>query len=257
MTIDKDTLDSVLRRIQKLLAIAADDRANPEEAASAAAMAEKTMRKYQLDHMDVVMAGIKKREGMTEECVLATALRPHEIVRNVPLWAQFIAVQVAKLMDVYADTHFQRPHRVIRFRGFESDVKIAAWQYSYLVATVNRLCTDFKKTDAYLMASSQKVMNSYRMGVAQGICDSLKAALESKTRELGLTGGAAATSGSLMVIAKTQAVAEYVGREIEYGTTRSQTSQGSAYRDGRRDGRAVDVNRRAVGNSQSTKRIEG
>lgn len=33
-----DNLDSIMRRVQKLLAIAQDDRANPNEAAAAAAM---------------------------------------------------------------------------------------------------------------------------------------------------------------------------------------------------------------------------
>lgn len=51
-------LDAVIRRVQKLLAIAQDDRANEHEAAAAAAQAEKLMRKFQIDHTDFIETGV-------------------------------------------------------------------------------------------------------------------------------------------------------------------------------------------------------
>ena len=45
---NKETPDNVLRRVQKLMAIANDTRADPNEAASAAAHAANIMQKYGL-----------------------------------------------------------------------------------------------------------------------------------------------------------------------------------------------------------------
>ena len=67
--------DSILRRIQKLLAIAGDDRADPNEAAAAAGMAEKVMRKYQIDHAELIMNGLKQGHDLsTEDIALAAGM---------------------------------------------------------------------------------------------------------------------------------------------------------------------------------------
>lgn len=62
-----ENLEGVLRRIQKLLAIANDSRANPEEAAAAASMAHKIMQKYQIDHTEVIMAEINRGDSMSKQ----------------------------------------------------------------------------------------------------------------------------------------------------------------------------------------------
>lgn len=247
--------DGVMRRIEKLLAIAQDHRADPNEAAAAARMAERIMRKYEIEHADVVMRSIKNQEDMDQKTVLATALRKHEVVRNVAPWVQWIAVCIGKLMDCKVDTCYERPHQVIRFSGFASDVKIAAWQLDYLCTTVNMLCEAFRKTDTYIQAESQRVMNSYRSGVAMGICSLLSEAKKSKDSDNVQESGQ--STGALIVLAKTKAVEEKFG-VIKYKKSETVTAQGNSFKQGHKDGRNVDVNRRAVGtNSSNTKLIGG
>ena len=78
-----ENLEGVMRRIQKLLAIANDGRGDPNEAASAAAMAEKMMRKYQLDNADIVAAVLMHAASamganLEDISVLAGALAAHQ-----------------------------------------------------------------------------------------------------------------------------------------------------------------------------------
>ena len=94
MTIENK--ESILRRIQKLLAIASDDRADPNEAAAAAGMAEKVMRKYQIDHAELIMTSLKQGHDLGTEDVIASAKTNGTKVLKVPAWAGWIAVAVSR-----------------------------------------------------------------------------------------------------------------------------------------------------------------
>lgn len=245
-TFDKD---AVMRRVQKLLAIAQDDRANPHEAASAAAMAEKIMRKYQLDHAEVIMTKIKAGEDMETVEVVCSAKTNGTRVKVVPPWAQELAIQIAKLTDTGCRIGVQRTgqcHACVRFYGYSSDVKLAAWMLDYLVATVNRLCNEFKDTPAYAIGGRGEV-NSYRLGVAIGIGKQLRAQLAEKQAD---QQGRAA--GTALMVVKQQAITEKYGITFEYGTKKTGVARGNSFAEGVRDGRRVDINRRAVENKQST-----
>ena len=243
MTIEN--LEGVMRRIQKLLAIAQDDRANPAEAAAAASMAEKVMRKYQLDHADILLASMKRGDDMgTEDCV-ATAKTNGTAVKVIPPWANWIAVQVAYLHDCGARQTKVAADVAIRFYGFKTDVQIAAWTYSYLIATVNRLCRQFREAPEYIIGG-RKTMNSYRLGVSTGILQALKKLIAEKAAEM-----QQASSSRALVLTKTQAVAERFGAMVTHNTGTKQMRDVHAYSKGVIDGRSVDVARRAVGASSS------
>jgi hypothetical protein len=85
-----------------LLAIASDDRADPNEAAAAAGMAEKVMRKYQIDHAELIMNGLKQGHDLSTEDVVATAKTNGTKVKQVPAWAGWIAVAVSKFTECSA-----------------------------------------------------------------------------------------------------------------------------------------------------------
>ncbi len=242
-----DNLDAVMRRIQKLLAMAEDGRGDPNEAAAAASMAAKLMRKFQLDHADVVMASLKRDSEFDEVDVVATAKTNGTRVQAIPTWAQWIAVEVARLNDVrvvISSTQTAKGREAcLRFMGFKADTQVAGWTLSYLVETVNRLCVAFRKNPTYLIHGRTE-MNAYRHGVVTGINLNLRNAQQAKAAE-----NAQVSSGRDLVVAKAQALDAKYG-EFKTGKT-SKVNTGRAFGDGVRDGRQVDVERRAVGTSQA------
>ena len=243
--------ESILRRIQKLLAIASDDRADPNEAAAAAGMAEKVMRKYQIDHAELIMAGLKQGNDLDTEDVIASAKTNGTKVKQVPPWAGWIAVAVSKLNECSASIVTTADgEKAVRFYGFTEDVKLASWTFSYLVATTNRLVTAYKATEDYARGG-RVVLHSYRQGVATGIVKALKELIQKKAQET-----KASSAGSALVVAKAQAIAERYGHHPTRRATAKVNRGSEAFQTGVQDGRAVDVGRRAVtGNQPSVKLI--
>lgn len=249
MTIENK--ESILRRIQKLLAIASDDRADPNEAAAAAGMAEKVMRKYQIDHAELIMTSLKQGHDLGTEDVVATAKTNGTKVKQVPAWAGWIAVAVSRFTECSASAvTLPSGEKAVRFYGFSEDVKLASWTFSYLVATTNRLVTAYKATEDYAQGG-RAVLNSYRQGVATGILKALKELTEKKAQET-----KASAAGSALVVAKAQAIAEAYGNHPTRRTKTKVAASSGAFLAGVQDGRAVDVGRRAVtSNTSSTLRL--
>ena len=245
-----ENLDSVMRRIQKLLAIANDDRADPNEAAAAASMAEKVMRKYQLEHADVIMASLLKGDDLATAEVVATAKTNGTKVKQVPLWANWLAVKVAEFNDVGARLGTTKGGEAcVRFYGFSSDVQVAEWIFNYLVSTVNRLVDGYKDSADYRL-NGRKVLNAYRQGVTTGILTKLLASIAEKKAEAEST---AATTGRDLVVVKQNAIEKRFGDFGYSKKSKTSVQRGNAFSHGVRDGQKVDVTRRAVtGSSSST-----
>jgi hypothetical protein len=242
---DVPNREAILRRVQKLLAIAQDTRADPNEAAAAASQAEKIMRKFQLDMGEVLVQSIKRGEDLGTEDVICTAKTNGTPVDKVPPWAGWIAFNVAELHDCgyrYGVTKDAkgRSNTCVRFYGYTADVQVASWTLQYLVETVNRLCTQFRDDLSYKLGG-RSVMDSYRKGVALGICSVLKKAKAAKDAEM-----QQAVASRALVVVKAQAVAERYG-EFTYKNRKSRMSDGDAYSRGMDDGRRVDVHLRAIG----------
>lgn len=243
--------DSIMRRVRKLLAIAEDGRANPHEAASAAAMASKIMRKYQLEHADLVLVELRSGTEVNTEEVKATAKTNGTPVKEVPPWASWIGLQVARLNDCGCRLgHSAVGEKVVRFYGYSSDTKVAAYMFSYLVDTVNRLCREFIKTSEDYRVYGRRVVNGYRQGVAQGIVDTLKKEIAAKQAE-----EATPSSGTSLVVVKKEAVVEKFGNV--YGERRGTTkvSRGESFSAGFRDGQQVTV-RKGVTGGGATARLK-
>ncbi|USN16340.1 hypothetical protein PLUTO_00240 [Luteibacter phage vB_LflM-Pluto] len=129
-------IEKVKDRIAKLLRMA-EDVSSPHEAAIAAQRARSLMDKYQIDASDLNGDFV---ESMTEE-------RATRDYTNVPTYADFIAVGVAKLNDCHVRRGTGAPNAkagryktYIKFQGFESDVRLCIAMFEYLTKTVDRLC---------------------------------------------------------------------------------------------------------------------
>lgn len=240
-----DNLEAIMRRIQKLLAIAQDGRANPNEAAAAAGMAERIMRKYQLENSDLVIKGIKSGEDMGTADSICTAKTNGTRIKTVPLWASWMASTIADLNNCGviivrdASTDYEAK---VRFMGYKGDVQVSKYMLDYLVGTTLNLCKDFKNTQQYLN-HGRSAMASFRSGVALGIRSSLLALIEDKkAQEVEQV-----KTGTSLVVIKQAAIEEKFGA---VGFTRktavTKTTQGNAHWSGYIEGRKVDVNRRGV-----------
>jgi hypothetical protein len=234
--------EAILRRIAKLLAIAQDDRANPEEAAAAAGMAERIMRKYQIENADVIVASLKAGNDMETADSVATAKTNGTKVERTPPWAQWLAVAIAGLNNTGArNTLMADGQAGIRFYGFKADVQVAKFMFDYLVATTNRLCVQYRSSVEYQIGG-RRVMNSYRQGVSMGILAAVRKQTQAKTAE-----AQTSSSGTSLMVVKQQAIAERFGSVFKTKTGKSSVSRGDSFAKGYVDGRSVDVNRRGVG----------
>lgn len=241
-------LEGVMRRVHKLLAIANDERANPAEAAAAASQAEKIMRKYQIDHLDLMKAEFKKATNFDfVDCAVRMKMHNPVPPKIVPLWAQFVATEVAKLHDVQARQARTSAGTVIRFSGFKMDAEVAAWTFDYLVRNIINNCREFQRE----MTREKSESNSYRMGFVKSINRSLIALRKQKEDE-----AKTLSSGRELMIVKAQAIAEHFG-EVRYKEKAYASPQDAeAFTQGLIDGKKIDVARRAVShNPDSVLRI--
>jgi len=234
-----ENLESVKRRVQKLLAIAEHERSDPNEAAAAAGMAEKIMRKYQLDYADVIMAALKKGDDLSTEDIVCTAKTNGTKTKVVSTWVGMIAVAVAELTECGCRASWTEEFEAcVRFFGYTADVQLASWMLGYLVATTNRLCDEYKKTDEY-MIGGRRILNSYRQGVSIGITQAIRALVAAKKSEVQTNAGT-----SLMVV-KQDAIAAKYG-EFKTRTPKTKVSHGESFFQGLSDGRKVDISQRPL-----------
>jgi len=243
-----ENLDSVMRRIAKLLAIAQDDRANPAEAAAAAGMAERIMRKYQLEHSDIIIQDLKTGDALdTADCVASAKTNGTKVV-DVPVWANWMATKVAQLNSCGARIVMTASgDKGFRFYGYVADVQVAKYMFDYLVATTLRLCRQFKDTPDYALGGRRE-LNSYRQGVALGICSSITDLIKAKAS----AEAEAAATGRSLVVVKQNAITEKFGKVFATRPSKSAVRRGDAFGTGMRDGKAVNVNTRGISGQSSS-----
>lgn len=230
-----ENLDAIMRRIQKLLAIANHERSDVNEAAAAAAMAEKIMRKYQLENSDIIINSLTNAadDSLTEEAFILTAKTNGTPVKAIATWANWIATEVALLHDCRVFIRKVRTGEAsIHYCGYVADVAIAKHTALYLTATINRLCNDFKKTEAY-QTNGRASLNSYRQGVAVGVVVLLQDFRKAKKSQT-------TSTGTSLVLAKAAAVeAKYGKNQIE---AKKPTLTAGAFEQGFKDGKSVSIN---------------
>lgn len=241
-----ETIESVKRRVQKLLAIAEHERSDPNEAAAAAGMAERIMRKYQLDYADVIMVALKKGDDLSTEDIVCTAKTNGTKTKVVSTWVGMIAIAVADLTECGCRSGWTADFEAcVRFFGYTADVQLASWMLGYLVETTNRLCNEYKKTDEYVIGG-RRILNSYRQGVSIGITQAIRALVAAKKQEVQTS-----TGTSLMVVKQEAIVAKY--GEFKTRTSKTKVSHGESFFQGLTDGRKVNVSQRPLPSTEAAK----
>lgn len=256
-------LDSTLRRIQKLLAIAQDSRGDPNETAAAAAQAEKLMRKFNIDHADVISANMRRDASSMMDSVRVKAnmkrddpTRPP--LKRAPKWAGWLGFELAMLHD--AQVRFAWDNAmggvVVEFCGVKADVTVAGWMFDYLVGQMIAGVRNFTAEHRAKWGAppDKKANEAFRHGFVQALLASLRAMRKMKAAEL-----EDHSAGRALVVSKEHAVKEHFG-DFTYGTQKKarQISDREAYERGAHAGSKVDVRRRAVAAAQdSTLKLKG
>jgi hypothetical protein len=237
-------LDSVKRRVAKLMAIASDDRANPAEAASAAAMAERLMRKFQIDNVELVTSQLKSgaAEFFSEEFV-GTTLDPEGYSKTKCAWSGILAVAVAELHDCQARFSWSTKHgKSLKFSGYAEDAQMARFTYVYLVQSMALASRQYL---AAFQHDGRRGAENFRRGFNAALVASLNEASASKKREMQVESDSRA-----LVVVKEDAVAKQFG-VVKYSHRSENTRFDRAFHSGVTEGRKVDVTRRGLSTGSS------
>lgn len=239
MNIPKENVEGVMRRLEKLLAISKDHRADANEAAAAAAMAAKLMLKYQISEADAIISRLVKGEDMGQDGFVATFRRDGTPVKQVPQWASIIGLAVARLTGTRASiSQNPRGEAVVLFMGYIPDVKTAIYTMSYLQATMSNLRRDFMETFTYKTVGVAS-LNSYTKGLGNGVAAMIDESMKSNQGEMAeeLKPG---SQGNALVVAKSAAIDEKFGEQKTRVLTMTVASEYSAMK-GYADGKNIKI----------------
>jgi hypothetical protein len=230
--------DALMRRLRKLLAIAEDSRGDPNECAAAAAQAERIMRKYQIEHADLLF---KEPDAFG---TVATGLgeNPFDVAARYSSPCGQIAVAVAKLYECQARSKNSR----LEFCGLRLDAILARYTYLMLVETMVATCNVWQKQTKARVGERA----GYLAGYASTVCDALRAAKAERDAEAARPGAFGA-----LVVQKAALVRQHFG-DPNYGRSRA-AAQGASWHAGALDGRSADIGRRGVEQGSGAARIAG
>jgi Protein of unknown function (DUF2786) len=246
MTEELSNTEAVVKRVAKLLSIAGGT-GNAREAAAAAGMAERVMRKYQIEHADVIAQEMKAggADQFGSEDVGST-LNTDGRSTSAAGWAGTLACSVADLHSCQARYMRTEKHgKAIRFSGYKSDAQCARYTYIYLVSAMVSACKAWANDRAEGgYPQSRRETEAFRRGFVFGMTDAIQRLIKEKKSEMEAT-----SDGRGLMIVKAAAVAQHFGN-VKYTSGSRQACSASFY-SGRAMGARVDVGRRGVGSSGS------
>lgn len=233
----RETPDAVLRRIEKLLAMAADKRGNANESAAAAAMAARLMQKYQLDEADIIIGKMKAGADICHEDYVPTLAEWKEPLKRVPRWASILTTQIAKLTETQACLAKTETNKgleaCVRFMGFCPDVKLAIYTIMYLQAEVRRHRAEFLETYTY-KAKGFTALRSYTDGLIIGICTVLQEEIDAREAERRTN-----STSTALVVAKNGAIEAQYGPPLK--TKEVKITPKAGFNQGVEDGKAITI----------------
>ena len=154
----------VVARIRKLRALASRND-NPNEAAAAAAAAERLCQEHRISEAMIESAPAEQGQAMSTEEIDTWA-------RLAPEWKRYLLFELAEMHGcalVYLQTEGERGYEV-RAYGTLGDLELVREMYAWLVSEVDRM--------AEAIGGSPSYGRSFRIGASEGIRDALKRAHE-------------------------------------------------------------------------------
>lgn len=149
--------DKIIERVQKLLAMAADE-SSPNEAAIAAKRARSLMDKYQISLGDM----LRNSEFSQSKVGLSR--------KFMPIWENWLAIAVANYNDCIASLDMNDyKYKTVMFKGYDSDVKMCEYMYVFLVEACKRHCSMQVTGSRY----NARVGTAYKEAFSGAVCDRL------------------------------------------------------------------------------------
>lgn len=216
-----DELESVKRRVKKLLALAKSPYEN--EAISAIRKANELMAEYNLTQAEFT--------GYINKSVKST--------KRAVKWRTVLANAVENL---YATYHFRDVNTgEFVFYGEELDVFMATEMFSYLVKTIDRMANQNIRKNA-----KHHYRQSYRDGVARRLWD--------RMNELGQQ---CSWRNPKELVAQQKQIAEFVEKQVAIETSKKKFEKANptAFSKGNNDANGINLSRQMTGSG--TRRIGG
>lgn len=217
-------MEKILSRIRKMLAMA-NDKANINESAVAAAMAEKLMRKYQIEMSDVLTGadGFGAKD-INEEFEWWGPSKNEK-------WQQWILTGVCKANDCHAMFRGYGLNRGIVIVGVGPDPVVAMEMYQYLTRETLRLAKGQPRAS----------LNSFKQGCGNILHRRLKELAAERKKQF-----AAASTGKDLVIHKA-AILEAEYGKFSYSHSGGSPSDAQAYANGQAAGAGINLSEQITG----------
>lgn len=213
----------IIEKIKKILALAHDPAATPDEAATAAAMAQKLMQQHQLEEADLVEKGQIKLDPISYEIFYNSA--------RVDTWIQNLANSLA---PAFCCVVLLSPGRGLGLVGRPDNREAFKFTFDYLKGVIH----DMAQRTCPKTVHGRRWTNSYGVGCAVKIYQRVK------EERAALKAAADAMDGNAIILVKEEAlVHDYIAKQMD--TKKGQKSQAdfdpNGYRQGYIDGDKVNL----------------
>lgn len=266
----KTERENVMRRIRGLMA-KAKNNPSPEEALAAAAKAEELLAKYNLDFAEVQLQELERGEGITVEGVYANVNKG--AAKKISNWAMWLSIACAELFDVhanYGDGEVEvaggkkAPCKLIKFHGYDTDVKVCAWTFGYLFQQVIRASVVFMaQLEAKGITGNRMKgeLAAFREGASLRLCSRLEKKRKARDADLRrqqeeATKDAQArgiltyqSSGNALIVAKRAAIESKFGEFAYPQSDKGPSGVGAAFVSGANAGGRINIDVTAVGST--------
>jgi hypothetical protein len=253
-------IQKVMARIKKLLSLA-NNNPSEEEASTAASMAQKIMKKYNLEMADVIAMEVEEDPST----LVADIVHDLNYDKKIPTWYNLLATQVSTLMncgsriECYPNPEDRSKSKIgYSLFGYKHDVEVAKWLFGYLheqiqsmadTAWKKKMLNDTKLTGVemkYSASARRGFKDEYRKGVVVGISKRLNS-VYGENEPVAVT-----SSGTSLVLVKDRAIKEKYGDV--FNTKPFKVKLDSAgFSSGIQDSSKVKINR--IVNSEETQNL--
>lgn len=195
--------DRIIDKIKKLLALAADPGAAPNEAETARRQAEALMAKHRIEEAEVLLASgtAKPVFELVTVRMSATPHYPGHTPKQIPEWINLLSYGVAVFTEIRLSLVTTRDGAQIKLMGTVADVTLAQWMIETLAKQA------YEAARKAVAGKGTREANQFRRGYAVAVQQRLKAMAQGTKQQ-------AAGSTALVVVdsAKQQALDEAFGQ---------------------------------------------
>lgn len=230
--------ESIVRKIQGLLALAGDGNPNEAESKTAMLQARRLMMKHNIEMSEVEKEFNKQKDVVTKIRWFTRALK---------LWEKHLAMAIAKNFRCQM---YYYGSKGLAFYGFQEDTEMATEVFNFALNVMDFHAKEhveiyyIKSREEKDRATTKRVKESYYFGFAQGVKDMFKKQTEEMKQEYGL-----------VVLELVPVEVKEAYNELSKEFVRSRASQNStrynmdsnSFNSGRERGSKLNVNQGRIG----------